>query len=206
MRKTIVLVFWVLIFFKGSASAQNTTEFKYHRDRSATKGKNRFVHDLDTIQAAHSIMSTESTDRSIYWQGKEYTFKRNRATKKNELLSEQGLVLAICEGSRKKFFNITDSKGHTYTFQKQGGNKWSYWVDKKKVLDGKFMAGEQGKRVEIKVEDPTQPEVELATVMSFAYASEIIRGRRNIPVIIGTAVFLVVIRAAVSQDNTPTPQ
>lgn len=206
MRKGAAITFWILFIFQLSSLAQNTLVYKYHRDRSAAKGKNRFVNESDTIKASHDILSAESTDRSIYWQGKEYTFKRNKSTKKTELLSEQGVVLAICEGSRSKFFNITDSNGHSYVLYKQGGKKWSYWVDKKKILDGKFMAGELGKRVEFTVEDSADPGVELASIMSFIYTSEIIKNRRNIPVIIGAAAFLVIVRAAVAEDSTPTPQ
>lgn len=206
MRKIAAITFWILLFFQFSSSAQSTATYKYHRDRSATKGKNRFVNELDTIKAPQNIVSTESIDRSIYWQGKTYTFKRNKSTKKNELLSEQGVVLAICEGSRSKFFNITDLDGHAYVLRNQGGKKWSYWVDQKKVLDGKFITNETEKRVDITLVDAAYPDVALASVMSFAYTSEIIRGRRNIPVIIGAAAFLVVIRAAVGNDSTPAPQ
>ena len=93
-----------------------------------------------------------------------------------------------------------------YVLHKQGGKKWSYWVGQKKILDGKFITSEVEKRVEITLVDAANPDVELASVMSFAYTSEIIRGRRNIPVIIGATAFLVVIRAAVGNDSTPTPQ
>lgn len=205
--KRIIPVFLLSQFlFQFSCLAQEVTVYKFYYDRSEVKGGNHFVNGTDTIRTAKSILDPENTDRSIYKQGEVYTFKRNKNTKKTELLSEGGKVLAVCEGPRKKFFNITDSQGHTYVLQKQGGKKWSYWVDSKKVLDGKFMAGELGKRVEITIVDASNPSVELASLMSFAYTSEIIRNRKNLPLIIGAAALLGVVRAVMTSDSTPNPQ
>lgn len=184
----------LLVFLSATTSlGQKTTVYKYvHK---GTKTSNYLISSSDTILIGEHISSAQSLDRSIFWRGNRYRFKRNASTKLDEILMQDSVLLGTSGGANTSFFTVNDSVNRKYLLKKNGGKEWSYWVNDKMVLTGVYKSDTGEKAFEILAVDETNPGFDMALLLSFAYATEIIHAQKMKPMYIGLIVGGVLLRA-----------
>jgi hypothetical protein len=192
----IILISTTNLYAQSSIASRS---FAYKKHKIKSKTFHQLTDASDTVTIAPDIQSKHTKDRSVVAYDQTFRFEYNKAKRQDEILNEDGVVLA----STKGFYDVTTPNGNFYDCKKLSGKSWKYIYNGKDIVIGKFKKENGVRFIEITWESVDIQDRVLIQMMCQVYGADLIQARSTEPFIyVSTAIFAVAVAAA-TPDSTP---